>query len=163
MASEDLNLDGWATALVSLIVDNVEDNECDTMASDTISHFNSASESAAAKFTDMPSANTDSSRASQRSLDVPFDAHMLPSRGPRLCAVLPIICVADESNIHSLLTSTLYQRYVWTIKEPVVGLVIPRAGAIAQVYLAWLEVCSDKNDQLVSWSFSVITSATNFT
>ncbi|KZP03876.1 hypothetical protein FIBSPDRAFT_448767 [Athelia psychrophila] len=86
--------------------------------------------------------------SSRLSLDVPFAAHMLPGRGRRLRAVLPVICIADESNIYPLLTSALYQRRVWNIDEPVIGLVISRTGTAGQVYLAWLDAQSEEADGL---------------
>ncbi|KAF7972508.1 hypothetical protein HWV62_17784 [Athelia sp. TMB] len=138
-------LDGKATALVSLLVENCEAN--DNFAS-AIKRASNGLDSHVEDFVEGDDSTAASNAPSH--LDVPFDAHMLPGRGARLCAVLPIICIADESNVCSLLTSTLYQRRVWNIEKPVIGLVISRTGTIAQVYLAWLETCADEVDRLVN-------------
>ncbi|KAF7985645.1 hypothetical protein HWV62_2163 [Athelia sp. TMB] len=138
-------LDGKATALVSLLVENCEAND------NFASAIKRASNGLDSRIEDVVEGD-DSTAASDAPshLDVPFDAHMLPGRGARLCAVLPIICIADESNVYSLLTSTLYQRRVWNVEKPVIGLVISRTGTIARVYLAWLESRADEIDRLVN-------------
>lgn len=140
--------------LVSLVIENTKDGVSPTIATqmDTASDGHAPSEDGTFHTTSEDS-SAESCTSSRLSLDVPFDAHMLPGRGRRLCAVLPVICISDASNIVSLLTSTLYQRYVWNIDEPVVGLVISHTGTAAQVYLAWLESRSDASDQLVSRYF----------
>ncbi|CAL1712250.1 unnamed protein product [Somion occarium] len=73
-------------------------------------------------------------------LNAPFDAHVLPGRGNRFCAALPVISVADSANIEPLLSSVLYQRFVWGIDEPVVGFVISEYGTVVQLYLGWLDL-----------------------
>lgn len=133
-----------------MIVENVKEDVGTKM--DTTSDGHATHESVFAEENQTASeAGSESSDVSSRlSLDVPFAAHMLPGCGRRLYAVLPVICIADESNIYPLLTSTLYQRRVWNIDEPVIGLVISRTGTTAQVYLAWLDARSEEADGLVS-------------
>jgi hypothetical protein len=77
--------------------------------------------------------------SSTRSINIPFDAHMLPGHGRRFYAIVPLLCVADEENIISLLSSVLYQRHVWGINEPVVGVVFSRTGTVGRVVLGWLD------------------------
>ncbi|CAL1712216.1 unnamed protein product [Somion occarium] len=73
-------------------------------------------------------------------LDIPFDAHILPGRGLRSCAVLPILAVADSENIEPLLCSILYQRFVWAIDEPVVGFAISEFDPNLQLFLGWIDI-----------------------
>jgi hypothetical protein len=86
------------------------------------------------------------------SIDVPFDAHVLPGHGRRFSAVLPVICVADGEQITSLLTSVLYQRRVWGIDEPVVGFVFSKTGSVGNIVLGWLDMESSDNRYLVCCS-----------
>jgi len=72
-------------------------------------------------------------------LDLPLDAHMFPGRGKWHYAVLPVLLVADSRNIVPLLCSTLYQRRVWGILEPVVGLCCSNTGTTATAIFGWLE------------------------
>ncbi|KAF5373353.1 hypothetical protein D9615_007362 [Tricholomella constricta] len=70
---------------------------------------------------------------------VPFCAHVIPGRGLRTDAVLPVISVAEEDEIQSLLTSVLYQRYVWGIEAPAVGIAISATGTVARIILGWID------------------------
>lgn len=72
-------------------------------------------------------------------IDVPFHAHVLTGRGIRRYCLIPIVLIADFENIVPLMTSSLYQRSVWGISEPVVGLAFSKSGVIVQVFLGWLE------------------------
>ncbi|CAL1710439.1 unnamed protein product [Somion occarium] len=56
----------------------------------------------------------------------------------RYC-LLPIVLVADFENIVPLMTSSLFQRFVWGISDPVVGLAFSKFGTTVQVFLGWLE------------------------
>ncbi|KAK0187659.1 hypothetical protein F5146DRAFT_1060011 [Armillaria mellea] len=73
------------------------------------------------------------------SLDVSFHAHVLPGRGRRTDAVLPIICIADRENIVPLIASVAYQRRVWGIEDPVVGVILAKDGFTAQVVFGWTD------------------------
>ncbi|OBZ67504.1 hypothetical protein A0H81_12700 [Grifola frondosa] len=89
--------------------------------------------------------------SSGSSIKVSFDAHVLPGHGRRYFAALPLICVADADNISLVISSVLYQRRVWGINEPVVGIFISKTGAIAHVLLGWLDsedLGSEDNDFL---------------
>lgn len=92
------------------------------------------------------------------SIDVPFEAHLLPGRGRRLCAVLPIICVANPDTIVSLITSILYQRFVWGIDQPVVGLSFSETGTVGRVFLGWLDSGYIDRQQMVCPLCSVVLS-----
>ncbi|KAF9481602.1 hypothetical protein BDN70DRAFT_919690, partial [Pholiota conissans] len=78
-----------------------------------------------------------------RSLDGPTGGHILPGSGRRVDCVLPVICVADNSNIRALVVSTVYQRYAWGIDFPVVGISIEDTGVIATVVIGWVSVGKD--------------------
>jgi hypothetical protein len=72
-------------------------------------------------------------------LDLPLQAHMLPGRGRWHYAILPVLLVADTRNIMPLLCSTLYQRHVWGIREPVVGVCCSNTGTIATTIFGWID------------------------
>ncbi|KAG1814311.1 uncharacterized protein BJ212DRAFT_1588349 [Suillus subaureus] len=93
----------------------------------------------------MSSADFDSCDGSVDSLDLPLQAHMLPGRGRRLSAVVPVLLVADSHNIVPLLCSALYQRHVWGIRQPVVGLCCSSTGTIATAIFGWLD--SDQSEE----------------
>ncbi|KAG2031345.1 hypothetical protein BDR03DRAFT_116281 [Suillus americanus] len=93
----------------------------------------------------MYSADSDSCDGSIDSLDLPLQAHMLPGRGKRLSAVVPVLLVADSHNIVPLLCSALYQRHVWGIRQPVVGLCCSSTGTIAMAIFGWLD--SDQSEE----------------
>ncbi|KAG2753438.1 hypothetical protein P692DRAFT_20241988, partial [Suillus brevipes Sb2] len=93
----------------------------------------------------ISSADSDPCDGSVDSLDLPLQAHMLPGRGRRLSAVVPVLLVADPHNIIPLLCSALYQRHVWGIRQPVVGLCCSRTGTIAATIFGWLE--SDQSEE----------------
>ncbi|OAX38629.1 hypothetical protein K503DRAFT_717925 [Rhizopogon vinicolor AM-OR11-026] len=72
-------------------------------------------------------------------LDLPLQAHILPGRGRWHYAVLPVLLVADSQNIVPLLCTTLYQRRVWGVREPVVGLCCSNTGTTATAIFGWLD------------------------
>ena len=153
---KDEALDGIATVLLTYIVDNVEccdpqrptspsDGECKS-SSRQLSDKSIASEDDIS----MCYPEQSSSKASSTvSINVPYDAHVLPGHGRRFCAVMPLLCVADEDNITSLLSSVLYQRRVWSIDEPIVGFVFSKTGTVGRVVFGWLEPESINDYHLV--------------
>ncbi|KAH7885684.1 hypothetical protein F5I97DRAFT_1874334 [Phlebopus sp. FC_14] len=52
---------------------------------------------------------------------------------------IPIVCMAEYGTIFSLLKSAVYQRRVWGICEPVVGLAFEPAKPVVQVVFAWAD------------------------
>ncbi|KAG2345373.1 hypothetical protein BDR05DRAFT_998507 [Suillus weaverae] len=93
----------------------------------------------------MYSADSDSCDGSVDSLDLPLQALMLPGRGKRLFAVVPVLLVADSRNIVPLICSALYQRHVWGIRQPVVGLCCSSTGTTATAVFGWLN--SDQSEE----------------
>ncbi|KAG0703486.1 hypothetical protein DFH29DRAFT_441140 [Suillus ampliporus] len=93
----------------------------------------------------MYSVDSDSCNGSVDSLDLPLQAHMLPGRGRCFSAVVPILLVADARNIVPLLCSALYQRHVWGIRQPVVGLCCSSTDTIASAIFGWLD--SDQSEE----------------
>lgn len=85
------------------------------------------------------SADSDTCDGLVDSLNLPKQAHMLRSRGKRICAVVPVLLVADLHNIVPLVCSALYQRRVWGIHQPVVGLICSKTGTTATAIFGWLE------------------------
>ncbi|KAG2358645.1 hypothetical protein BDR07DRAFT_1417213 [Suillus spraguei] len=131
VASQPLNLiDGHATLLAAHAIFSTPRTHSDTSRT-SLGNEEDENES-------MHSADSDSSDGSVESLDLPLQAHMLSGRGRRLSAVVPIFLVADSYNIVPLLCSTLYQRRVWGIHQPVVGLCCSSTGTIATAIFGWL-------------------------
>ena len=98
----------------------------------------------------MHSADSDSCNGSLDSIDLPLQAHLLPGRGRCLGAVLPVLLVADACNIVPLICSTLYQRHVWEIRQPVVGLCCSSSGTIATAIFGWLDFDDSEEDHMAS-------------
>ncbi|KAG2363055.1 hypothetical protein BDR07DRAFT_1405521, partial [Suillus spraguei] len=121
VASQPLNLiDGRATLLAAHAIFSAPRTHSNTSRT---SSRNEEDEDES-----MHSADSDSS-----------DAHMLSGRGRRLSAVVPVLLVADSHNIVPLMCSTLYQRRVWGIRQPVVGLCCSSTGTIATAIFGWLD------------------------
>jgi hypothetical protein len=136
-------IDGTATILLSHIVEDIDCCESESSISPMDIEVNSHSSDNLMTDGDasMRYIEKSSSKSSGVcSMDVPFDAHMLPGRGRRLYAILPLLCIADEENIAPLLSSVLYQRRVWGIDEPAVGLVFSKTGTIGRIILGWLDL-----------------------
>ncbi|KAG2358618.1 hypothetical protein BDR07DRAFT_1611785 [Suillus spraguei] len=132
VASQPLNLiDGRATLLAAHAIFSAPRTHSDTSRT---SSRNEEDEDES-----MQSADSDSSDGSVESLDLPLQAHMLSGRGRRLSAVVPVLLVADSYNIVPLICSTLYQRRVWGIRQPVVGLCCSSTGTIATAIFGWLD------------------------
>ncbi|KAK0199318.1 hypothetical protein DFS33DRAFT_1268615 [Desarmillaria ectypa] len=76
---------------------------------------------------------------SAQSSYVPLDAHILAHRRHSNSVVLPYLCVTDQEDIFSLMSSVLYQRSTWGISEPVVGVILSKTGFVGRVVLGWLD------------------------
>lgn len=136
-------MDGSATILLSHIVEDIDCCKSESSISPIGFEVNSHSpdilmtdDDASMRYIEKSSSKS----SSVCSMDVPFDAHMLPGRGRRFYAILPLLCIADEENIAPLLSSVLYQRRVWGIDEPAVGLVFSKTGTIGRIVLGWLDL-----------------------
>ncbi|KAG2110468.1 hypothetical protein BD769DRAFT_1495588 [Suillus cothurnatus] len=68
----------------------------------------------------------------------------------RLSAVVPILLVADSHNIVPLLCSALYQRYVWGIHQPVVGLCCFSTVTISMAIFGWLNSDQSEEGRMIS-------------
>ncbi|CAA7263267.1 unnamed protein product [Cyclocybe aegerita] len=88
-----------------------------------------------------------SSAISLPSLNLPFDAHILPGQGRRTNVFLPIICIAEEQDIFSLVTSAVYQRHLWGISRPIIGISLSKFGTTANVMLGWISPHDTDVDQ----------------
>ncbi|KAG2070359.1 hypothetical protein BDR04DRAFT_1118400 [Suillus decipiens] len=138
VASQPLNfIDGHATLLAAHAIFSAPRTHSDISRS---SSRNKEDEDES-----MYSVDSDSCDGSVDSLDLPLQAYMLPGRGRRLSAVVPVLLVADSRNIVPLLCSTLYQRHVWRIRQPVVGLCCSSSGTIAKAIFGWLD--SDQSEE----------------
>ncbi|KAI0343412.1 hypothetical protein BDW22DRAFT_1428019 [Trametopsis cervina] len=82
------------------------------------------------------------------SSQLPLDAHVLAGAGPQTRLMLPVVCVADPGSIIPLLSSIGYQRRVWNIDIPVVGVEIAEYDSIARLYLAWIDSDSENKDHI---------------
>lgn len=90
--------------------------------------------------TEHPAAGSSAkSKESPRAIELPFDAHILPGRGKWLNCLVPVVCAATEDEIHDLLTSVLYQRYVLNMTRPIVGISLPKFGTTARIIVGWTE------------------------
>lgn len=72
-------------------------------------------------------------------LRVCSEAHVLLSNTVGAMAVLPVLPVADAENIIPLISSVLYQRRVWGIDLPAVGLCLSRYDTSVRIYVGWLD------------------------
>ncbi|KAG1855961.1 hypothetical protein F4604DRAFT_1932104 [Suillus subluteus] len=140
VASQPSNLiDGHATLLAAHAILSMHRTHSDRS---TTSSRDSDSED---KDESMYSAGSDLCDGSVDSFDLPLQAHMLPGRGRRISAVVPVLLVTDSRNIVPLLCSALYQRHVWGIRQPVVGLCCSSTGTIATAIFGWLD--SDQSEE----------------
>ncbi|KAH9929306.1 hypothetical protein B0H21DRAFT_700160, partial [Amylocystis lapponica] len=73
---------------------------------------------------------------------VDFEAHSLaysPSMTvPKSCC-LPVLCMAEEDDLPLLMASMLYQRLVWRISEPLIGVAFSKYDTSIHLLLGWLE------------------------
>ncbi|KAH9933541.1 hypothetical protein B0H21DRAFT_813624 [Amylocystis lapponica] len=83
----------------------------------------------------MPEHDEDSSGGQNNSSS---NTNILTTPSTNTC-IVPIFCVARPENIVQLMTSTLYQRRVLKIKEPVVGLTFRKSGSLCKFLYGWLD------------------------
>ncbi|GBE77153.1 hypothetical protein SCP_0100250 [Sparassis crispa] len=80
-----------------------------------------------------------------------LNAHILvypPSRElPKRCP-LPFLCVAEEDDLPLVMMAILYQRHVWKIHEPVVGVRFSKYHTSISFYIGWLDENVDKEGSL---------------
>ena len=78
-----------------------------------------------------------------------MDAHILPGCGTRVNCLLPVVCVAPEREIESLVTSVVCQRYMLDISLPVIGVSLSASRTAARIVLGWMEEKEDDRDSVV--------------
>ncbi len=82
-------------------------------------------------------------------LDISFDAHVIPGRGKRVDCCLPVVSAADEDEIHELVISVVCQRHAWNISLPVVGVSLSRSGTTSSIVIGWMEIGDSDQDAMV--------------
>jgi hypothetical protein len=138
VVSQPSNLiDGHATLLAAHAIFSTSGTHLDKFTTSSLNEED--------KDESMYSADSDSCDGSVDSFDLPLQAHMLPGRGGCLSAVVPVLLVADSHNIVLLLCSAPYQRHVWGIHQPVVGLCCSSTGTTATAIFGWLN--SDQSEE----------------
>ncbi|KAF8556408.1 hypothetical protein OG21DRAFT_1495507 [Imleria badia] len=71
-----------------------------------------------------------------------FEAYFLaypPSATPPAVCNIPVLCMADAEQLPILLTSLLYQRRVWHISDPLVGLQFSKYDTTIRLFVGWLD------------------------
>ncbi|KAF8439348.1 hypothetical protein L210DRAFT_3630922 [Boletus edulis BED1] len=72
----------------------------------------------------------------------PFEAHFFTYRPsmalPSTCHI-PVLCMADEEQLSVLMSSLLYQRRVWRISDPLIGLEFSKYDTMIRLFVGWLE------------------------
>ncbi|KAG6379004.1 hypothetical protein JVT61DRAFT_13295 [Boletus reticuloceps] len=80
-----------------------------------------------------------------------FEAHFIaypPSATiPSLCHI-PVLCMADEEQLPVLMSSLLYQRAVWHVTDPLVGLEFSKYDTTIRLFAGWLEEDVSPNSAL---------------
>ena len=82
-----------------------------------------------------------------------FEAYFLacPSSAtpPSTCHI-PVLCMADEDRLPVIMSSFLYQRRMWHISDPLVGVEFSNYDTIVKLYVGWLEEDMPSDRVLVS-------------
>ena len=82
-----------------------------------------------------------------------FEAHFLarpPSAAPPSVCHIPLLCMSDEKQLPVLMSSLLYQRRVWHISDPLVGLEFSKYDTTIKLFVGWLEDDLSSDRVLVS-------------
>ena len=84
--------------------------------------------------------------------ELPLDSRVLHNIWAKNNLALPFFVAADSKAIIHLMTSTLYQWYVWCIHAPLVGVEICSDSPLVRIHIGWLEniegspVCISQQD-----------------
>jgi hypothetical protein len=169
--------EGFATVLISYMIDNIDssqpliwsrsrtrsmDRDTESIGAGTTSDENNSSLNDSISYHQAYGLEHGLTPCTAPLAKVSFDAHVLPGRGRRSTAVLPVISVADEDNITPLLMSVLYQRCVWGIDKPAVGIVFSKTGTLGQVFLGWLDLESSNAQDLVRIRYRFLNGACTY-
>jgi hypothetical protein len=71
-----------------------------------------------------------------------FEAYFLaysPSATPPSICHIPVLCMANEEQLPVLMSSLLYQRRVWHISDPLVGVEFSKYDTTIRLFVGWLE------------------------
>ena len=71
-----------------------------------------------------------------------FEAHFLaysPAATPPSICHIPVLCMANEEQLPVLMSSLLYQRRVWHISDPLVGVEFSKYDTTIRLFVGWLE------------------------
>ncbi|KAK0200241.1 hypothetical protein DFS33DRAFT_1387448 [Desarmillaria ectypa] len=85
-----------------------------------------------------------------KSSTVPLDEDVIVKPDPDICKADPYLIhgsiLPDTTHGSGMLASTLYQRHVWKIKQPTMGIIIAPAQPEIQLVIAWLDKPDVWND-----------------
>ena len=62
-----------------------------------------------------------------------------PSTTPPSICHIPVLCMANEEQLPVLMSSLLYQRRVWHIGDPIVGVEFSKYDTTIRLFVGWLE------------------------
>ena len=91
-------------------------------------------------------------------LSLQFEAYFLaysPSATPPSICHVPVLCMANEEQLPVLMSSLLYQRRVWHISDPLIGLEFSKYDTAIKLVLGWLEEDPSSSRALVGDSSSI--------
>lgn len=54
-------------------------------------------------------------------------------------AAMPILCMADDATLPIIMASALYQRQLWHVREPLIGISFERYSSCISFCLGWIE------------------------
>lgn len=91
----------------------------------------------------------DADSETESSIDLPPEAHVEAIYGRRTYTTLPVVFAANGRNIFSLSSSIVYQRQVWGIGLPVVGVRVSSDSSVVSICLSWLDTNSSSEAGLV--------------
>jgi hypothetical protein len=78
-------------------------------------------------------------------LDISFNANLIPGRGKRVDCCLPV----DEDEIHELVISVVCQHHAWSIGLLVVGVSLSRSKTMSSIVVGWMEIGNSDQDAMV--------------
>ena len=78
-----------------------------------------------------------------------FLAYSSSATPPTVCHI-PVLCMADEEQLPVLMSSLLYQRRVWHINDPLLGLEFSKYETTIRLFVGWLEDNQSSGHVLVS-------------
>lgn len=79
------------------------------------------------------------SQAHALAISFPPDAHVFLNRSPGGVLEVPLFVVAESTNIKYLMISVLYQRFVLSIDEPLIGVEVCDNSSVVHVHFGWLD------------------------